>query len=113
MSEWREREPLEMRELLERFMSSAGVAPRMEFARLAASWQEAVGEVIAAHSEPISLDHGVLTVRADSAVWASELKLLGAQVAAAASRFLGGGKVTELNVRVGNDGPQRARRDPS
>lgn len=113
MSEFREREPQGMRELLERFMSSAGMAPRMEFARLAASWPEAVGDLIAAHSEPISLERGVLTVRADSAVWASELKLLGNQVAAAAGRFLGGETVTGLSVRVGNDGPQRSRRDPS
>lgn len=113
MSEWREREPQGIKELLEKMMSSAGFAPRMEFARLHASWSEAVGEVIASHSEPVSLERGVLTVRADSAVWASELKLLGGQVATAASRFLGGERVTEIRVRVGNDGPQRSRRDPS
>lgn len=111
MSQWREREPQSMAELLERFVKGSGIAPRMELARLAAAWSQAVGEQIAAHSEPVALERGVLTVRADSATWASELKLLGANVAAAASRFLGGETISEVRVRVGTEGPERRRND--
>jgi predicted nucleic acid-binding Zn ribbon protein len=110
MSEWREREPQTIKDLLDRMMSSAGFAPRMEFARLHSAWAEAVGETIAAHSEPISLEQGVLTVRADSAVWASELKLLGGQIATAVTSFLGGRAVTEVRVRVGDGSGDRPRR---
>lgn len=43
---------------------------------LFSSWNEIVGEEIAAHSEPITFFEGVLTVRASSTAWATQLTLL-------------------------------------
>ena len=43
---------------------------------LFSSWSEIVGEEIAGHSEPITFFEGVLTVRASSTAWATQLNLL-------------------------------------
>lgn len=40
------------------------------------SFSEIVGEEIAAHSEPITFFEGVLTIRASSTAWATQLNLL-------------------------------------
>jgi predicted nucleic acid-binding Zn ribbon protein len=45
-----------------------------------ALWEAAVGSRIAARTEPIRLERGVLLVRAASAAWANELSLLGESI---------------------------------
>ncbi|MFM7322480.1 MAG: DciA family protein [Armatimonadota bacterium] len=52
-------------------------------------WAEVVGETIAAVTEVISVDHGVLRVSAKSAAWAQELT------------FLRGDLLVRLNQRLG------------
>lgn len=47
--------------------------------KLFSVWVEAVGEDIAKHAKPISLQAGVLTVGVDSSVWLSELSRYGAR----------------------------------
>ncbi|MBV6623306.1 MAG: DUF721 domain-containing protein [Rivularia sp. (in: Bacteria)] len=41
--------------------------------RLLDCWQEVVGEVIATHTQPVSIDRGILWVATSSAVWAQNL----------------------------------------
>ena len=43
------------------------------FPQLLRAWSEAVGEVVAAHTRPLSLQRQVLWVATSSAVWAQEL----------------------------------------
>jgi predicted nucleic acid-binding Zn ribbon protein len=43
---------------------------------LFSSWSEIVGEEIAEHSDPVTFFEGVLTVRASSTAWATQLNLL-------------------------------------
>lgn len=43
---------------------------------LFSSWDEIVGEEIALHSEPVTFFEGVLTIRASSTAWATQLGLL-------------------------------------
>ena len=63
------------------------------------AWIEAVGMRIADRAKPISLERGVLTVRAATSVWASELSLLSEpRVARLRAQ---GFEVTELRFRVG------------
>ena len=47
---------------------------------LIASWSEIVGDETSAHSEPIGVEDGVLTVRCDSTAWATQLRLMRTQV---------------------------------
>jgi hypothetical protein len=46
------------------------------------TWERAVGERIAARTEPLTLQKGVLGVRVTSSVWAQELSLLGPTIVA-------------------------------
>jgi predicted nucleic acid-binding Zn ribbon protein len=64
------------------------------------------GPAGAAHARPESFDDGALVVRADSAAWATELRLLTPQLTAAIARVAGEGTVTSVIVR----GPSGGRR---
>ena len=47
---------------------------------LMASWADLVGEETASHSAPVGIDDGVLTVSCDSTAWATQLRLMRAQI---------------------------------
>jgi predicted nucleic acid-binding Zn ribbon protein len=64
-------------------------------------WREAVGANNAEHSWPVSLAHGVLTVRADHPARAQAIEVLQAQVLKRLKELLGEGQVTKLSVFVG------------
>jgi hypothetical protein len=67
-------------------------------------WEAAVGSRIAARARPISLDRGVLLVRAANATWAQELSLLSdAIVEQLRARGI---EVKSLRFRVGRVDPQ-------
>lgn len=75
-------------------------------------WGEIVGSPIREHCVPEAFDDGVLSIRADSAAWATELRLLAAQLLATLNAQLGGGtgKGTIERLRVlGPAGSDRGR----
>lgn len=45
-------------------------------AELVAGWAEIVGTDTAAHSEPVGIEEGVLSVRCDSTAWAQQLRTM-------------------------------------
>jgi predicted nucleic acid-binding Zn ribbon protein len=47
---------------------------------LLASWAQIVGDETAEHSSPVAIDEGVLSVRCDSTAWATQLRMMRAQV---------------------------------
>ena len=61
-------------------------------------WAEIVGPDLAAHTTPEGLSDGELTVAADSTAWATQVRLLAAQLVLRLNRELGDGTV--LRVRV-------------
>ena len=84
---------------------AARVEPLTTLARVQRAWPEA-GALFARHAEPVSERGGVVTVRCDSGMWAEELALQAADVAARLNAALGVPLVRELNVK----GPAGARR---
>jgi len=83
-------------DLLHRFLRRGPLAAGLERQRALEIWPEVVGEGIAAHSEAVSLEGGVLHVRVDGSVWAQELTMLQAQIKAGFARRLGDGAVTDI-----------------
>jgi hypothetical protein len=74
------------------------------------AWVEAVGGRIADRAEPLSLDRGVLVVRAATSTWANELSLLSATLLA---RLRAAGiPVSEIRFRVGSVAPPPAPPEP-
>ena len=79
---------------------SARVAEGSVFGR----WPTVVGEQIAAHATPTALRDGVLTVSAESTAWATQLRMVQAQLLAKIAAAVGDGVVTSLKI-VGPTAP--------
>ncbi|GAC1402177.1 MAG: DNA replication protein DciA [Mycobacterium sp.] len=61
-------------------------------------WTAVVGEQIAAHAAPTSLNDGVLTVSAESTAWATQLRMVQAQLLAKIATAVGDGVVNSLKI---------------
>jgi Dna[CI] antecedent DciA-like protein len=62
-------------------------------------WEQIVGEALAAHTRPGGFTDGELLVIADSTAWATQVRLLRAQLIRRLNAELGGGTVTGVKVR--------------
>jgi predicted nucleic acid-binding Zn ribbon protein len=72
-------------------------------------WEQIVGADLAAHTYPESFTEGELVVMADSTAWATQLRLLAADLVRRLNAELGDGTVRRVNVRgpAGAAGPRR------
>ncbi|MBS4728108.1 DUF721 family protein [Mycobacterium sp. SM1] len=82
------------RELARQRGWSSRVAEGVLFGR----WPVVVGRQIAEHAVPISLRDGVLTITADSTAWATQLRLMQAQLLAGITAALGERTVTAVKI---------------
>ena len=71
-------------------------------------WDQIVGEEVASHCRPETFQDQMLTVRTDSAAWATQVRLLAPSVLARLAEELGAGVVTRLVVK-GPAGPSWKR----
>ncbi|HOW01450.1 MAG TPA: DciA family protein, partial [Rhodoglobus sp.] len=74
------RDPHGLGDVIEGLAASMGWTSPLARSELIASWSEIVGDETSAHSEPIGVEDGVLTVRCDSTAWATQLRLMRTQV---------------------------------
>ena len=86
---------------LARLTRRAGWSERLGAAQVAAAWVDIVGEELTAHCEPVRLAGRVLTVRAASPVWATQLRYLTTQLVERTDAVLGPGSVREVSITVG------------
>lgn len=84
-----------------RLLDALGLSAVAAQARLAGSWTEIVGPLLAAKTCPARLKGRILTVCAVSAAWAQELSLSRSAVLERIDAVLGPGKVREIRVSVG------------
>jgi len=75
-----------------------GWSPRVAEGAVFAQWETVVGEQIAAHATPTTLREGVLTVAAESTAWATQLRMVQAQLLAKIAAAVGDGVVTMLKI---------------
>ena len=61
-------------------------------------WSAVVGAQIAEHATPIGLSDGVLSVTAESTAWATQLRVMQAQLLAKIAAAVGNGVVTSLRI---------------
>lgn len=78
--------------------SNLGWQGRISLHVLQTRWAQLAGDINATHSQPVALDDGVLTVRADSSTWASALRLFAPQLLAKLNEAVGDGVITRINV---------------
>jgi predicted nucleic acid-binding Zn ribbon protein len=92
------RDPALLGEQLDRLLVDRGWKVDVAVGSVMGRWAEIVGPDIAGHVEPVSFVDGVLTVRADSTAWATQMRLLASSLLARIEEEIGAGAVSELKV---------------
>nr|MCH9732109.1 DUF721 family protein [Actinomycetes bacterium] len=83
---------------------SRGWSGRVAEGTVLGKWRALVGDQIAAHATPTGLHEGVLTVSAESTAWATQLRIIQAELIAKIAAAVGDGVVTSMKI-VGPAGP--------
>ncbi|MFF2553569.1 DUF721 family protein [Nocardia sp. NPDC058058] len=73
---------------------SGKVAEGMVFGQ----WAKVVGEDIASHAQPVSLENNVLSIQAESTAWATQLRMFQSQILAKIAAAVGHGVVKQLRI---------------
>jgi predicted nucleic acid-binding Zn ribbon protein len=80
-------------------MKSLRGTDRIQIGGVFGRWNDAVGEAVAAHVQPVRLDNGVLTVEADEPAWATQVKFLTGTITTRLAE-VAGVHVERIEVRV-------------
>ena len=102
------RDPKLLGDQLDQFVTERGWAVDVAVGAVIGRWSQIVGPEIAQHCAPVDFVEGVLTVRADSTAWATQLRLLSSSLLARLAQDVGEGTVAELRV-VGPGAPSWSR----
>jgi predicted nucleic acid-binding Zn ribbon protein len=78
--------------------STRGWSGRVAEGTVFGRWRSVVGDQIAEHAAPTALHEGVLSVTAESTAWATQLRMMQAQLLAKIAAAVGDGIVTSLKV---------------
>ena len=99
-----DRDPQLLGPALKGLMRQQGWDTQVNVHLLLANWPALVGTVNAEHSRPEKYADEVLTIRAESTTWATQLRLFAPQLVARLNDELGQGTVTRVQV-LGPDAP--------
>ncbi|MGH3743521.1 MAG: DUF721 domain-containing protein [Mycobacteriales bacterium] len=97
-------EPTSFGAALEELLADRGWQGDAAVAAVTADWEATVGADLAAHCRPASLRSGTLTITAESTAWATQIRLLSAQLIARIAQSFGEGLVRAVVVH-GPTGP--------
>lgn len=75
-----------------------GWSPRVAEGTVFGQWPSVVGAQIAEHATPTGLSDGVLSVAAESTAWATQLRIMQAQLLAKIAAAVGDGVVRSLKI---------------
>jgi predicted nucleic acid-binding Zn ribbon protein len=98
------RDPKLFAETLSAFLEQRGWVQEVSVGGVIGRWREVVGDDIADHCEPETFDNGILTVRASSTAWATQIRLLVPQLLGVLEREVGQDVVQTITVQ-GPAGP--------
>ena len=95
-----EPDPARLPQLLDTVLAGMG-APRADaIVSIHEGWSTIVGEELADHAQPVSIEDGCLRVGVDSPAWASHLRWSEREIIARVERLVGGGVVTSVSTRI-------------
>jgi predicted nucleic acid-binding Zn ribbon protein len=98
------RDPQKLGSVARDVAKSRGWSGRVAEGAVFGRWPGVVGEQIAEHATPTTLNEGVLTISAESTAWATQLRMVQARLLAKIAAAVGDGVVTSLKI-VGPVGP--------
>lgn len=99
-----DRDPQRLTNAMDRLVESQGWSREVSVRTLLGKWPILVGPDNAAHSTPTGYHDTVLTVRAESTAWATQLRLMAPRIVAKLNEALGEGTVTRVTI-LGPDVP--------
>ena len=80
------------------FVSARGWQVDVAVGAVLGRWASIVGPEVASHCTPEGFEAGILTLRADSTAWATQLRMLASSLAARVNLEVGEGTVVEVRV---------------
>ena len=92
------RDPGLLGDTIDRMVADRGWRVDVAVGSVMGRWPEIVGPDVAAHCVPVTFEAGILTVRADSSAWATQIRLLSSTILGRVAGEIGEGAVTELRV---------------
>ena len=98
------RDPQPLSAVTRDLTKSQGWGQRVSEGAVFGQWETVVGADIAEHAVPTALSEGVLSVSAESTAWATQLRMVQAQLLAKIAAAVGDGVVTKLKI-TGPSGP--------
>jgi len=93
-----DRDPQPLAQAVDRLIADRGWQTQAAVSGVMARWGSVVGADVAAHCVPETYDETVLTVRADSTAWATQVRLLAGQLVQRLNDECGAGSVTRVMV---------------
>jgi predicted nucleic acid-binding Zn ribbon protein len=106
------RDPILLGEAVDALIERAGAGRDLAATELIVRWADIVGPEVAQHAKATELRDGTLTVSADSAPWATQLRLLPPQLLARLAREVGADIVLEVRVPGPSGRSGRGRQRP-
>jgi predicted nucleic acid-binding Zn ribbon protein len=94
-----ERDPQTIDATLGKFVTDRGWETNLRVHGVFSRWSAIVGDEVSQHVTPEAYADGRLTVRADSTAWATQMKLLAADVVRRLNEVLGDGTVLSLDIQ--------------
>ncbi|HNA97881.1 MAG TPA: DciA family protein [Marmoricola sp.] len=89
-------------ESMSQLVSDQGWGTQLAVHGVFSRWNAIMGNDVAAHCKPESFAEGKLLISADSTAWATQLRLMAADVVRRLNEVLGEGTVLEIDVRGPN-----------
>jgi len=105
-----DRDPQTLGSSVDRLVTERGWATHAAVGGVVARWPVVVGAELADHCSPERYADTVLTVRAESTAWATQLRLLAPMLVARLNAECGEGAVTQVKVLGPGGGPPRSGR---
>ena len=93
------RDPQPLTAAMGGLLSARGWRQRVAVGAVFGRWAEVVGSEVAAHTRPAAFEDGELVVIADSAAWATQVRLLAPQLLRRLGAELGAGTVRRVRVQ--------------
>jgi hypothetical protein len=106
----RSTDPVSIGEVVDGLLAEDLFSRGLPVATLMRQWPELVGERLAEATTPVSLEGGVLVVRAADGPWGSQARYLLEEIRERADRALGGGQVRSVRIAIGPGGGETGNR---
>jgi predicted nucleic acid-binding Zn ribbon protein len=93
------RDPSLLGDQMDRLLLDRGWNVDVAVGSVMGRWPEIVGRDVAEHCKPVTFSDGVLTVRADSTAWTTQMRLMSSSILGRLETEVGKDTVTELRVQ--------------